>query len=438
MNGLHLGAAQRFTNDRGMSLEAAAPPQRDPQRIVRGAPAYRRLSLALLIAGFATFSLLYTTQPLLPLFAAQYRIGAAQASFAVSFATGAMALAFIPASILSDRIGRRPMMVASLFASAALTIVSALLPGWGVLLAMRALTGVALAGVPAIAMAYVAEECDTASIAPAMGLYIAGSAIGGMAGRLGVTALSELFGWRTALGTLGVLALAGAAVFAAAAPRSRAFSPRRHDLSSLLAAAGRLARDQAMPWLFLEGLLLMGAFVTVYNYVGFRLLAPPYRLTQTEVGLIFLMYILGSISSAYVGGLAGRIGSRKVFWPTIAVLIAGVALTAPRPLILIVAGVGVITAAFFGAHSTASGWVSRRAGRDKALASSIYLLFYYGGSSILGSIGGLAWTRGAWNGVALYACGLAALALLIALRLTAVKPLPEPAKAGAERVSKSG
>jgi YNFM family putative membrane transporter len=182
----------------------------------------------------------------------------------------------------------------------------------------------------------------------------------------------------------------------------------------------------------------MGAFVTVYNYVGFRLLASPYRLTQTEVGLIFLMYILGSISSAYVGGLAGRIGSRKVFWPTIAVLIAGVALTAPRPLILIVAGVGVITAAFFGAHSTASGWVSRRAGRDKALASSIYLLFYYGGSSILGSIGGLAWTRGAWNGVALYACGLAALALLIALRLTAVKPLPEPAKAGAERVSKSG
>ena len=99
------------------------------ERIALGTPAYRRLALALLIAGFATFALLYTTQPLLPLFAAEYGVGAAEASLTVSFATGAMALAFIPASILSDRIGRRSLMAASLFASAALTVLSATLPG---------------------------------------------------------------------------------------------------------------------------------------------------------------------------------------------------------------------------------------------------------------------------------------------------------------------
>jgi YNFM family putative membrane transporter len=233
------------------------------------------------------------------------------------------------------------------------------------------------------------------------------------------------------MGALGALALVGAVVFLASAPASRGFAPRRHDLVSLASAARRLVRDQALPWLFLEGFLLMGAFVTIYNYVGFRLMAPPYRLTQTQVGLIFLLYILGSISSAYVGGLAGRIGRRKLFWAPIAVMIAGVALTAAQPLVLVIAGIAVVTAAFFGAHSVASGWVSRRAGRDKALASSFYLLFYYGGSSILGSIGGLGWAHAGWRGVALYTMALLAAALLIAVRLMGVRPLADAAAAGA-------
>src|SRR5262249_14396484 len=198
--------------------------------------------------------------------------------------------------------------------AAGLTALSAILPGWGALLAMRALTGAALAGIPAIAMTYVAEECEPDSLGAAMGLYIAGSAIGGMGGRVGVTLLSVAMGWRMALGALGVISLVAAAVFVAAAPRPRAFTPIRHDLPSSLGTIGRLFRDQALPLLYLEGFLLMGAFVTIYNYAGFRLLAPPFSLTQSEVGLIFLLYIIGSFSSAYVGGLADRLGRHRVFW----------------------------------------------------------------------------------------------------------------------------
>jgi YNFM family putative membrane transporter len=391
-------------------------------RIRRGTPAYVRMSVALLIAGFATFALLYGTQPLLPMLAAEYHLGAAQASLAVSFSTGFMALAFIPASVLSDRLGRRPLMTASLFAAAGLTALSAILPGWGTLLLMRALTGAALAGIPAIAMTYVAEECDTTSLGAAMGLYIAGSAIGGMGGRVGVTLLTVAFGWRMALGILGLASLAGAAVFAAAAPASRGFTPIRHDLRSFLQATSRVLGDQALPWLYVEGFLLMGAFVTIYNYTGFRLLAPPFSLTQSQVGLIFLLYIVGSFSSAYVGGLAGRLGRRKVLWVLVAAMICGVALTALRPIMMILAGIGLITGAFFAAHSTASAWVGQRAGRDKAQASALYLLFYYLGSSTLGSVGGLAWTHGGWAGVTTFTLALTGAALIVALRLLNVTP----------------
>jgi MFS transporter, YNFM family, putative membrane transport protein len=396
-------------------------------QITSGTPAYRRLSLALVIAGLATFSLLYSVQSLLPVFAHEFSVSAGEASLVVSLATGAMAITLLVASVISDRIGRRQMMTASLFAASLLTLLSAVLPGWHALLATRFLIGVALAGIPAVAMAYIAEEVHGNSIGGAMGLYIAGAAIGGMAGRLLASVVSDWLGWRFALAGIGGLSLIGAGVFWWAAPHSQAFVSRKHDWLSFLANVRLLSKDAALPWLYGEGFLLMGAFVTIYNYVSFRLLAAPYSLSQSAVGSIFLFYIIGSFSSAWFGQLAGRLGRRKVFWIPTLVFLGGIAMTAAPPLTVVVAGIGVVTVGYFGAHSIASSWVSRRGGVARAQAAAFYLFFFYVGSSIMGSIGGIAWSRGGWKGVALFAGSLVALALVIGLRLVAVQPLPENA-----------
>jgi len=399
-----------------------ASPEAMLERIAHGTAAYRRLALALAMAGFSTFALLYDVQPLLPFFARHFGIDAANASLAVSLGTGVMALTFIPAGIVSDRIGRLPVMTASMFVSALLTLASALIPAWEGQLFMRALIGLALAGVPSVAMAYVSEEVDTATVGSAMGLYISGAAIGGMTGRLGMTIVAEHFGWRGAMAAMGVGGLIAACLFKLYAPASGAFVPVRHDLRSVMAATGRLLRDKALPLLYIEGFLLMGAFVTIYNYAGFRLQAPPYALSQSMVGAIFLLYILGSFSSAWFGGLAGRVGRRKLFWLPVALLIAGIALTAAHALTVVILGIAVVTVAFFAAHSTASGWVGQRATSDRAQAAALYLLFYYLGSAILGSAGGFAWNEAGWAGIAVYCTALTAIALLIALRLIAVRP----------------
>ena len=390
-----------------------------------GTPAYRKLSIALTIAGFATFSLLYSVQALLPVFAQTFQVSAGEASLVVSLATGAMAIALLAASVVSDRVGRRQMMTGSLFAASILTLASAILPGWHTLLVTRFLTGIALSGIPAVAMAYVAEEVSSSSIGAAMGLYIAGSAIGGMVGRLLASVLTDWLNWRISLAVIGVCSLGGALVFWRVAPESRAFVTQKHDWSSFYATVKTLRSDAALPWLYTEAFLLMGSFVTVYNYVSFRLLAPPYRLSQTVVGLIFLFYIVGSFSSTWFGQLAGRLGRRRVFWIPIAVLLTGVVLTAAAPLMLIVLGIGVVTVGYFGAHSVASSWVSRRGRTARAQAAAFYLFFLYVGSSVLGSAGGIAWSRAGWAGVALFLSLLLIVALLIALRLVAVQPLPE-------------
>jgi len=393
--------------------------------ISSGTPAYRRLSLALVIAGLATFSLLYSVQSLLPVFAKEFKVSAGEASLVVSLATGAMAITLLIASVISDNIGRRQMMAASLFAASVLTLASSVLPGWHALLLTRFLIGVAVAGIPAVAMAYIAEEVHGNSIGGAMGLYIGGAAIGGMAGRLVASVVADLWGWRFALAIIGAVSLIGAGIFWWAAPHSRAFVSRKHDWRSFLASVRVLKNDAALPWLYAEGFLLMGAFVTIYNYVSFHLLAPPYSLSQSTVGMIFLFYIIGSFSSTWFGELAGRLGRRKVFWIPILLLLAGVAMTAAPPLIVIVLGIGVFTVGYFGAHSVASSWVSRRGGVARAQAAALYLFFFYVGSSTMGTLGGVAWNRAGWTGVALFTGSLVALALLIALRLAAVKPLPE-------------
>jgi len=180
-----------------------------------------------------------------------------------------------------------------------------------------------------------------------------------------------------------------------------------------------------LPWLYTEAFLLMGSFITIYNYVSFRLLAPPYSLSQSVVGAIFLFYIVGSFVSTWFGQLAGRLGRRRVFWIPILTFLVGVGLTAAAPLWVIVVGIGVATAGYFGAHSVASSWVSRRGHAAPAQAAAFYLFFLYVGSSILGSAGGVAWTRAKWPGVAAFTVCLLVVALAVAIRLIAVKPLPQ-------------
>jgi len=391
--------------------------------IALGTPAYRRLTLAMLFAGFSTFSLLYSVQPLLPLFAAQYGLTAEAASLAVSLATGPLAIGILFAGFVSDRVGRRPLMIAAMFAAGALTLAAAVVPGWSGLLVLRFLTGVALAGVPAVAMAYVAEEVDAGAVGAAMGLYIAGSALGGMAGRLVVSVVADLEGWRWALAAVGIAGLAMAEAFRRLAPPSRNFTPSVGRPGALLRSAGSLFTDRAMPLLYLEAFLLMGVFVTIYNYAGFRLMRAPYDLSQAAVGAVFLLYVLGSVSSAKFGTLAGRRGRRTIFWIPVVLLIIGVALTAMTPLALVIAGIAVVTIGFFGAHSIASAWVGRRAQAARGQAAAFYLFFYYMGSSVLGSAGGVAWTHAGWPGVTAFCLLLGVAALVIALMLRTVPPL---------------
>jgi MFS transporter, YNFM family, putative membrane transport protein len=393
-----------------------------PSRLVSGTPAFRRLNLALFAAGFSTFAILYCVQPLLPEFSREFHVSAAVSSLSLSLSTGLLAVAMLVAGSLSEVWGRKPVMVASLFASALLTILSAAAPNWTSLLLTRMLIGITLSGLPAVAMAYVSEEVDSKSIGLAMGLFIGGNAIGGMAGRIIGGVLTDLGSWRLAIGLIGIIGLVSAIAAWRSLPASVHFHPRRADPQDLLRSLGMHLRDPGLRALFAQAFLLMGAFVTLYNYLGYRLTEPPYSLSQTAIGAIFAAYLIGTLSSAWIGELAGRLGRRRVLWAMIAIMLAGVALTLSPHLALILAGIVAVTFGFFGGHSIASSWVGNRAVDAKAQASALYLFCYYIGSSAVGTLGGVFWTRWGWSGVAGLVTILLLAALALALWLMALPP----------------
>jgi MFS transporter, YNFM family, putative membrane transport protein len=384
----------------------------------RGTHAYWRASVALLFAGYATFSLLYCVQPLLPAFSAAFGVSPAQSSLSLSFTTAALALAVFVAGFVSEGWSRHRLMTLSLTVSALLTMGVAVAPQWHTLLVLRALEGLALGGVPAVAMAYLAEEVHPDGLGLAMGLYVGGTAIGGMAGRVITGIVADLFSWRAAIGTIGVLGILSMFAFRALLPPSRHFVPRRGlGFAHHRAALARQFARPSLPALFLMGFVLMGSFVTLYNYIGYRLLAPPYQLSQSAIGAIFVVYLTGVVASPWSGRMADAFGRGRVLTGGIVIMLIGLGLTMLQPIAAIAAGIACITLGFFAGHAVASGWVGRLAKEAKGQAAALYLLSYYLGSSLVGSYGGHFWTAHGWNGVAGLVGTLLAIGLAVSLWL---------------------
>ena len=396
-----------------------------PAAIAAGSPAFKRINRAMVFGGFSTFALLYCVQPLMPLLARQFTLTPAQSSLVLSVSTAALALSLLLSSVVSDRIGRKPMMVAAMLGGAVLTLACAFAQNYAQLLVLRGLLGVALGGMPAVAMAYLGEEIEGPSLGLSMGLYIGGSAFGGMLGRVLTSVLSDVYSWRVALAAMGAAGLYAAWEFRRSLPASNNFRHgERRGLAALVdGIRGHLA-DRGLPWLFALSFLLMGCFVSLYNYIGYRLMKAPFALSQSGVGLLSALYLLGIFSSVWAGRLADRLGRRNVLWLFMSVMLSGLLLTLANWLPAIVLGVGLFTFGFFASHSVASSWVGRRALAPKALASALYLFFYYLGSSVVGSFCGVLWSHAGWPGVVALLGAILGIGFVIALRLRGLAPLP--------------
>ncbi|MFI6275726.1 MFS transporter [Streptomyces sp. NPDC050988] len=385
-------------------------------RMAPGGPGYRRMSLALFLAGVATFALLYSTQALLPLISGDFGVTASTASWTVSAATGALALFVLPLSALSERFGRRTLMTVSLAIAVAVGLLVPFAPSVGWLVALRAVQGTALAGLPVSAMAYLAEEVRPKALITAIGLFVAGNSVGGMSGRVITGWVAQEWGWRVALGVIGLIAVGCAVAFRLLLP-----APKHFKAGSLRPAVlvrtvrGHLA-NPLLCRLYAIGALFMTVFGAVYTVIGYRLTDAPFSLPQGIIGSIFLVYLVGTVSASTAGKLVGRLGRRGALYLAGGTTTAGLLVSLADSLPLILLGLVLITAGFFAGHAVASSSVSHTAKEGRAQASALYQSAYYLGSSAGGTLGAVAFHTGGWAGTV--ALGL--LAVLGVVTITVV------------------
>nr|WP_315484399.1 MFS transporter [uncultured Undibacterium sp.] len=366
----------------------------------------RNIRRAMLFGGFSSFSMLYCVQPLMPLLATEFTLSASQSSWALSTSTLCLAFSLLISSVISEVIGRKVLMLWAVTIAAATTVLCSLVHSFEQLIFLRAVLGIALGGMPAVAIAYLSEEVEASALASTIGLYIAGSALGGMSGRLLTALFCDYFSWQVAFAIMGSIGLYSAWEFWRTLPDAQHFKPHvansRSQLSTIFAGFRAHAMNRDLLRLFGLAFILTGCFTSFYNYISFHLVAAPFHFSQASLGSISIFYLLGMLSSILASSSITRFGRRKLVLSAVTGMVLGLLLSLSSTIVFILIGIALFTFSFFAAHSIASSWVARLALSSRALASAMYLFSYYAGASVLGSIGGDIWSNAAWQGLILF------------------------------------
>ena len=379
----------------------------------RGTASYAKLLAAMFCAGVATFAQLYAPQAVLPAISAGLGVPPAGAALLISAATAGLALSVLAWSWLADRSGRvRTMLVAIVLATLAGVMVP-LVDSFQLMVVLRFLEGAFLGGVAGVAVAYITEETHAGSMAAATGLYISGTSLGGLSGRLVSGPITDLTGsWRLGIGAGLALSVAAALVFVLLVPPARRFVPRRTSLGDVSRLALAHLRNPRLLTVFVQAFCLMGAFVTVYNYLGFRLEGEPFGLSPTVTSLLFLSYLAGTWSSHRATRSAARFGRRLVLVGAGALMLGGLALTWVSAVAVIIVGLVLLTAGFFAGHAVASAAAGMLATEGRVQATALYTFFYYAGSSLLGWLGGILFAAGGWTAVSAFCAAAIVVAMV--------------------------
>jgi predicted MFS family arabinose efflux permease len=372
----------------------------------------RRVAVGL--AGFTTFLNLYMPQALLPALAQDFAVGAAEISTVITASTLAIALTAPFTGALADVLGRKRVITAAIVALVVPTMLVALAPTVLALILFRFLQGLLLPPIFVVVVAYIGEEWPPAEVAGITGLYVAGSSLGGFAGRFVTGLVADLAGWRGAFLAVAAMTIVSAAAVAWLLPRERRFV-RSEGLASSLRQMLRHLRNGRLLATYAIGFGVLFNFIATFTYVSFHLAAPPYGFSPAWLGAIFVTYLVGTLISPLVGRAVSRFGRRAFMLMTIAVWAAGALLMLAPQLAAIVAGLTLCAGCGMLCQAVSTGTVTTIAKEGRSSAVGLYVTSFYVGGSAGAALPGWAWTAGGWaSTVAMVVAMLTFMAVVVA------------------------
>jgi predicted MFS family arabinose efflux permease len=347
------------------------------------------------LAGYCTFINLYSPQAILPLLSDEFGAGPAQISAIMTAGTLAVALIAPFSGTVADVLGRKRVIVVAMFALAIPTILSAFSTNLHALIVWRFVQGLCMPPIFAVTIAYIAEELPPIEATAVTGVYTSGASMGGFSGRLFTGVLADLIGWRNGFICLAAMTLVGAVLVAMLLPKERKFMRSE----GLIASGKQMLRHFRNPQLlatYAVGFGVLFNFICTFTFVSFRLAAPPYNMSPTWLGAIFVVYLIGSGIAPLTGKLVGRFGRRHFVLLIIAVWMSGILLTLAPPLPLIILGLAMMATCGLLCQAVSTSYVAVTAQAGRSSAVGLYVTSFYLGGSVGAAAGGVAWISGGW------------------------------------------
>jgi MFS transporter, YNFM family, putative membrane transport protein len=374
----------------------------------------RRVAVAL--AGFCAFINLYSPQAVLPLLAQEFGVSAVQVGMAMTATTAAIALVAPFVGAVADVLGRKRVIVAAMLALTVPTVGLAFAPSLDVIILCRFMQGLALPPIFAVMVTYIGEEWPPAEATGMTGIYLSASSLGGFLGRLITGLAADWLGWRSAFLIDAAIILVCAAGVAAYLTPERRFV-RASNLAAALGAMGRHLRNPQLVGTYAIGFGVLFSFIAVFTYVNFLLAAPPFNLSPSFLGAIFVVYLTGTVVTPFAGRWVQRFGRRRLVLGVFALWAFGLLLTLVPSLPVIIAGLAIFAAAGFLCQTASTSYVAISAKGGASTAVGLYVTAYYIGGSLGAVGGGAAWHLGNWPAVVAMVLSLFALMALIVARV---------------------
>jgi predicted MFS family arabinose efflux permease len=365
--------------------------------------------LAVGLTGYCAFVNLYSPQAILPLLSQEFDATAAQISTIITVSTLAVALTAPFTGTVADVLGRKRVIVAAMFALVIPTVMIGFSTSLSAFIFWRAVQGLVLPPIFAVTVAYIGDEWPQHEATTAAGIYSSGSSLGGFSGRLFVGLLADFAGWRAGFFALGAIAFAGAVAVAFLLPHERKFVRSEGLLASGKQMLAHFRNGQLLAT-FAVGFGVLFNFICTFTYVSFHLAAPPYELSASWLGVIFVVYLTGSVLTPWTGWAVGRFGRRRFMVRVIALWGAGIALTLAPSLPLIILGLAISAGCGLICQAISTGYVTITAKAGRSSAVGLYVTSFYIGGSFGAALGGFAWTLGRWP-----ACAALVFAMLVIL-----------------------
>lgn len=362
------------------------------------------------LLGFFSFQTVYCVQSLLPLWMADFHASAASVGATVGATVLAIALLSPFIGMLSDRVGRKPVMVSALLLLALPTALIAQAHSIDTILLLRFLQGLAVPGISVVVMAYIGEEFKQAQVGRMMATFVSGSVLGGFLGRLLPGYVSEWANWRMAFVVLAVVNVIGALLIVWRLPPSRKFSPHT-EMRSALAALRQHLRNHALLAACGVGFCVLFAMVASFTYINVLLGHAPYSLSPGALANVFAVYLIGVVITPLAGRMIARLGYRRALIAAVAAGSAGIALTLVPSLPVIIVGLTLTSSGTFFAQASSISFTAANVRHARSLATGLYNMSYYFGGAMGAWVGGILFVWGGWSATA---------ALVIAVQLAAV------------------